>query len=89
MFYLDGMGSLPRQNFIPCFVSPEDEEANAFCQQELKTKHPEMVIITQRLLGLGQIVFDSVQLDYVQIRPNVWVHKNKMKDLVIIVKTIQ
>ena len=81
MFYLDGMGSLPRQNFIPCFVSPEDEEANAFCQQELKTKHPEMVIITQRLLGLGQIVFDSVQLDYVQIRPNVWVHKNKMKDI--------
>ncbi len=69
--YMDGMGILPQQKFYPCFVSPFDQQSKANCLNPLID--PEVIIITGRLAGLGQPIFEMVQQKYTQALPNIWV----------------
>jgi hypothetical protein len=47
--YLDGVGIFPRQQFIRCFASPDDEIANAWCTERIQNAEADVVIITGRL----------------------------------------
>lgn len=76
--YLDGEGVLPRENFLPCFTSPEDDLANNMCRYRIYEEKPDVLIITNRLFILGEEVFKVATKDYVQIYPNFWVIKSKM-----------
>ena len=78
--YLDGQGILPRQNFLPCFVSPEDDQANNSCWQRMAIEKPEALIITRRLYYLGADVFKIAQDGYIQLYPNFWIRKDKMNE---------
>ncbi|MCC2677707.1 MAG: hypothetical protein K0R29_283 [Pseudobdellovibrio sp.] len=69
--YMDGMGILPQQKFYSCFVSPYDEQAKFNCLNPRKA--PDVVIITNRLAGLGPPIFEAVEKNYTQIFPNLWV----------------
>lgn len=79
--YLDGMGIFPRQKFIPCFVSPEDLEANVGCLNRIKSHEAESIIVTQRLSFLGEEIFKLIAINYVQIRPNFWIEKKSINRL--------
>jgi hypothetical protein len=75
--YLDGAGILPRANFNPCFISPDDLVANESCKTKLNNLEADAVIITQRLSFLGDFVYKTVaEGGYTQVKPNFWV-KNK------------
>jgi hypothetical protein len=69
--YMDGIGILPQQKFYPCFVSPFDQSSNSNCLTPLKD--PDVIIITGRLSGLGEPIFQKAQNQYTQIYPNLWV----------------
>lgn len=77
MTYLDGAGLLPRNNFIACFVSPEDTFANQHCMNKLNDSTADLVIVTGRLFYLGEEIFKILELNYVELGPNIWVKKNK------------
>lgn len=76
--YLDGTGILPRQNFIPCFISPDDENANNACLNNIKTNNADVVIVTHRLSFLGTDLFVELEKNYIQLRPSFWI-KNAYK----------
>ena len=76
--YLDGEGVFPRQTFLPCFVSPDDDNSNNSCFNRMKEMHPDTIIITNRLFFLGEEIFKIAQDNYEQIYPNVWVIKAKI-----------
>lgn len=76
--YTDGMGVFPRQNFSRCFISPDDTGANSNCLKQIIEKRSDAVIVTGRLFYLGEIVFKSIEIDYEQILPNVWIKKEKI-----------
>lgn len=78
--YLDGIGILPKQTYLPCFVSPLDAMANNYCISLLKEKKPDVVIITNRLLGLGDQIFQLVQNGYTQLYPNFYVLNEYVTD---------
>lgn len=79
--YIDGTGILPKQQFIPCFISPDDEAANSSCSTFLARKTPDVVIATSRLNYLGVDLYKAVESEYSQIIPGFWL-KNKYKSLV-------
>lgn len=79
--YIDGMGILPSQKFIPCFISPDDEAANSSCSGFLAQKTPDVVIATSRLNYLGTDLYKAIESEYSQIIPGFWL-KNKYKSLV-------
>lgn len=70
--YLDGEGILPTQTYLPCFTSPLDSIANQGCIDMLNRNHPDVVIVTNRLMILGDIVFRLIEKDYTQIYPNLF-----------------
>lgn len=74
--YLDGMGTMPRQNLIPCFVSPNDDVANKFCTQQLIDKSSDILILTHRLYSLNRTYFENLNIDYDQILPGLWIKKS-------------
>lgn len=76
--YMDGMGILPQQKFYPCFVSPFDQESKNGCLNP--SPAPEVIIITNRLSGIGQPIFDLVQSKYTQVLPNIWVLNSEMNE---------
>lgn len=76
--YLDGMGILPRQNFIPCFVSPDDDNSNNSCFDNIKKNSAEVIIVTQRLNFLGTDLFVELEKNYTQVFPSFWI-KNTYK----------
>lgn len=76
--YLDGMGSLPRNDLIPCFVSPEDTISNQYCSQLLTSSSSDLVIVTSRLIYLGDIVFLGIKKNYTEIAPNIWIKNDKI-----------
>jgi hypothetical protein len=78
--YLDGQGILPRQKFVPCFVSPDDDLANNSCLERIKIEKPDALIITNRLAYLGQEVFDNAESVYTQVYPNFWILRSKMNE---------
>jgi hypothetical protein len=80
--YLDGQGVLPRQKFIPCFVSPNDEVANNGCREWLTENKSDVLIITNRLASLGAIAFRATESGYTQVYPNFWVKNEKMNPLI-------
>ncbi|WP_148284960.1 hypothetical protein [Pseudobdellovibrio exovorus] len=80
--YLDGMGMLPRQNLIPCFASPSDPIANNGCREALENQ-PDVIIITQRLLELGNESFKVAAENYFQVYPNYWVHQKYKEEVEI------
>jgi hypothetical protein len=47
--YLDGMGVFPRQKFITCFISPNDNASNYNCVDRMKRAEPDIIILTGRL----------------------------------------
>lgn len=71
--YLDGEGILPTQTYLPCFTSPLDSIANQGCLDMLNRNHPDVVIVTNRLMILGNVIFNLVQKDYTQIYPNLFI----------------
>lgn len=76
LHYLDGVGILPRQKNYPCFASPNDQVANTSCLDRIQNQALDSVIITSRLMYVGEQVFNVVDKNYEQILPNLWVHKN-------------
>lgn len=70
--YLDGEGILPKQTYLPCFSSPLDSIANQGCIDMLKRNRPDVVIMTNRLMAIGEVIFTLVQNDYTQIYPNLY-----------------
>lgn len=78
MTYLDGMGLLPRNNFIACFVSPDDTFSNQHCISKLTDSTPDIIIVTSRLFYLGESIFKIIELNYDQLGPNIWVKKTKI-----------
>lgn len=85
--YLDGMGTMPKQNFSPCFVSPDDLESNSSCNERLKAAQPDIIILTRRLAYLKETVFSALNKDYFQIAKNIWVKKNLTNQLKSLPKT--
>ena len=71
--YLDGMGILPRQKFIRCFVSPNDDIANGFCLNNVNLGTPDAIIVTQRLAYFGPALFELIKKNYTQVLPNLWI----------------
>ena len=76
--YLDGSGILPRQQHYPCFASPDDLIANTSCMERIKNQTLDSIILTSRLLYLGNDVFNVLSANYTQIRPGFWVHNKKI-----------
>ncbi len=70
--YLDGEGILPTQTYLPCFASPLDTMANRGCLDLLKNNEPDVVIVTNRLMILGDGIFKIIQQNYTQIYPNLF-----------------
>jgi hypothetical protein len=70
--YLDGEGILPTQTYLPCFASPMDSAANRGCLDMLSRNLPDVVIVTNRLMIVGDTVFEIVQKNYTQIYPNLF-----------------
>jgi len=79
--YMDGMGILPQQKFYPCFVSPFDHQSKLNCLNPLKS--PDVIIVTNRLMGAGQGIFDMVQQKYTQILPNIWVLNSSVSESIL------
>lgn len=75
LHYLDGVGILPRQKNYPCFASPNDQVANTSCLDRIQNQDLDSIIITSRLMYVGEQVFKVVDKSYEQILPNFWVHK--------------
>lgn len=74
--YIDGMGILPRQRFLNCFVSPDDDNANNSCRLKLESDPlPDVMIITTRFAYLGNEVFSIASKNYTQVLPNFWLHR--------------
>ncbi len=70
--YLDGEGILPKQTYVPCFASPLDSIANQGCIDMLKRNRPDVVIVTNRLIAIGEIIFTLLHDDYTQVYPNLY-----------------
>lgn len=78
LHYLDGVGILPRQGHYPCFASPNDQVANTSCLDRIERQALDSIIITSRLMYVGEQVFKVSDKNYEQILPNFWVHKDKI-----------
>jgi hypothetical protein len=78
LHYLDGVGILPRQSHYPCFASPNDLVANISCLDRIETQSLDSIIITSRLMYVGEQVFTVAGKNYEQILPNFWVNKIKL-----------
>ncbi len=79
--YVDGTGILPRQNFIPCYISPDDEISNFICRRYLIEKTSDIVIATSRLNYFGSDLYNSIEKDYSQVIPGLWI-KNNFRSLI-------
>lgn len=88
LHYLDGIGILPRQAHYPCFASPNDLVANASCLDRIERQPLDSIIITSRLMYVGEQVFKVVDTSYEQILPNFWVNKSKLSDGILKNKNI-
>jgi len=77
--YLDGMGTMPRQHFIRCFVSPNDDLSNSSCRDMMYSQSSDIIIITQRLAYFSQEIFSFLEKNYSQVEPNIWI-KNNLKN---------
>jgi hypothetical protein len=80
LHYLDGVGILPRQDHYPCFASPNDDVANTSCLDRIEHQSLDSIIITSRLMYVGEQVFKVTDKKYVQILPNFWVHRSKLNE---------
>lgn len=76
--YLDGMGILPKQKLVHCFVSPDDYSSNLNCLSTLQNHNVDSVIVTSRLFTLGEPIFKSIESGYEQILPNFWIKKERL-----------
>lgn len=79
--YIDGTGILPRQNFIPCFISPHDDVANNSCSEFLRSNVSDIVIATTRLNYLGIDFYKTIESEYTQAIPGFWI-KNNYRSLI-------
>ena len=76
--YLDGMGIFSKNKFIPCFVSPNDDFSNGFCISSINEATPDVVIVTSRLIHFGSELFTTLEKNYSQIFPNLWIKNDKI-----------
>lgn len=83
LHYLDGIGILPRQKHYPCFASPYDEIANTSCLNRILEQPLDSIIITSRLMYVGEQVFKVAETNYQQIIPNLWINKNKINESIV------
>lgn len=73
--YLDGMGTLPKQNMLNCFISPNDYAANNSCLEQISNSNADVIILTGRLAYLNNLIFTSIETNYTQLQPNIWIQK--------------
>lgn len=77
--YLDGVGVLPKADNLGCFVSPDDEISNRTCIELIRSKTPDVIIVTNRLMNLPFDFQSLTELDYEAIGPNFFIRKS-LKD---------
>lgn len=73
--YLDGMGTLPKQDMLNCFISPNDHISNNSCLEKINNSSADVIILTGRLAFLNNLIFASIEKNYTQLQPNVWIQK--------------
>ena len=78
--YLDGVGLLPRQKNLGCFISPDDFVSNSACLNQIAKGIPDAIIVNPRLLSEMKSSELIDKSGYEEIGPNFHVKKNLIFD---------
>ncbi|MBC7742201.1 MAG: hypothetical protein H7061_08390 [Bdellovibrionaceae bacterium] len=73
--YIDGMGILPRQRNLGCFISPDDYESNQSCLDLVNQHKPDVVILTTRLASYLTDLSLLTKANYVEQGANFYIKK--------------